>query len=148
MTARVDLRRRTLLRSVVVAALVAAIPAAWGQDPKNAIVQKEARAWLALADRDDGPASWKAAGQKFQAAMSAEEWTQALLSVRKPIGKAIQRAMTSTTFDSTFPGAPKEGTYAHVEFRTAFANRTEGGETITLEREADGAWRVIGYSIH
>ena len=147
MTASVDLRRRTLLRSVAVAALVAAMPAAWAQDPKNAIVQKEARAWLALADLDDGPGSWKAAGKKFQYAMSSAEWTEALAQVRKPIGKALQRAMISTTFDSKFPGAP-EGTYAHVEFRTAFTNRTEGGETITLEREADGAWRVIGYSIH
>jgi hypothetical protein len=32
-------------------------------------------------------------------------------------------------------------------FRTSFAKHTEGQETLTLEREPDGVWRVIGYSI-
>src|SRR5207247_445990 len=106
MITAVDLRRRTLLRSLAAASVLAAISAAWAQDPQSAIVQKEARAWLVLADRDDGPGSWKAAGKKFQDSMTTEQWTQALASVRKPIGKTVQRAIVSTTFDTSFAGAP------------------------------------------
>jgi hypothetical protein len=30
---------------------------------------------------------------------------------------------------------------------TNFANKLRGQETVTLERESDGKWRVLGYSI-
>jgi len=45
------------------------------------------------------------------------------------------------------PGAP-DGDYALLEFRTSFAKKTNSRETVTLEREADDTWRVIGYFIH
>ena len=32
-------------------------------------------------------------------------------------------------------------------YRTAFAKKTESVELLTLEYEADGVWRVIGYEI-
>jgi Protein of unknown function (DUF4019) len=34
-----------------------------------------------------------------------------------------------------------------VLFRTAFEKKTDAAETVTLEREPDGKWRVIGYTI-
>jgi hypothetical protein len=39
------------------------------------------------------------------------------------------------------------GDYAVLLFRTAFERQTVAGETVTLEREKDGRWRVIGYFI-
>ena len=146
MTITVDLRRRAVLRGLMIGAVLAATPPAWAQDAQSVTAQKVAREWLALADRGDGPGSWKAAGKKFQDSLTADNWTQALAAVRSPLGEVGQRAIIATNFDSSFPGAP-EGDYAHVEFRTSFAHKL-GGETITLEREADGAWHVIGYSIH
>ena len=78
--------------------------------------------------------------------MNLEEWKLAMQKVRTPLGTVQQRTVFNTEFDNSFPGAPT-GVYAHVEFRTAFA-RKSGGETVSLEREADGNWHVIGYSIH
>jgi hypothetical protein len=43
-------------------------------------------------------------------------------------------------------GAP-EGEYALIVYRTAYGNRVDTRETVTLERETDGTWRVIGYFI-
>jgi hypothetical protein len=37
---------------------------------------------------------------------------------------------------------------ALAQFRTTFAKKTDTRETVTLEHEADGAWRVVGYVIH
>ena len=139
--------RVTLVLTALVALAAFTAAGAWAQDPRNSEVQKLARDWLALTDKDDGAASWNTAGKKFQAAMSMEQWTGALIEVHRPLGKTLQRAVTGTTYDKSFPGAP-EGEYATIEFRTAFANRVDGRETVTLEREADGNWRVIGYSIH
>jgi hypothetical protein len=40
-----------------------------------------------------------------------------------------------------------EGDYALVGYVTNFAKRPEGHETVTLEHEADGTWRVVGYFV-
>jgi hypothetical protein len=109
-------------------------------------VQRAARDWLALIDRGDYAASWKAAGAKFRLAISPERWTEAVTQVRGPLGPLVQRSSLKTTFTRSFPGVP-DGDYSLVVFRTAFEKKTEGDETVTLEREADGEWRVVGYFI-
>jgi hypothetical protein len=57
-----------------------------------------------------------------------------------------QRTVVRTTFEKSFPGLPA-GDYALLLYRTAFAKQVDSEESVTLEREADGAWRVVGYVI-
>jgi hypothetical protein len=121
--------------------------AALAQDPRTTAVQQAARAFLALTDRDDGMASWQLAGKQFQNAITDVRWTEALHGVRVPLGSVVERALLSTKFTTNFAGAAAEGDYALLLFRTSFDNRTDARETVTLERESDGAWRVIGYFI-
>ena len=78
--------------------------------------------------------------------MPAGEWTKALHTYREPFGKVVQRAIVSTSFRTEIPGAP-DGNYALLQFRTAFDKKSEGHESVTLELEPDGKWRVIGYFI-
>lgn len=120
--------------------------AALAQDPKASAAQAEARDWLALADRSDAKASWNAAGKKFQEAMPMSGWTDALAKARDPLGSVKGRTIFKTGFKKTFPGAP-EGDYALIVYTTSFANKARSRETLTLERESDGKWRVVGYSI-
>ena len=120
---------------------------AQAQDPRATPVQQAALAFLALTDRDDGMASWQLAGKQFQNAISDAKWTEALHGVRIPLGSVSERALLSTKFTTSFAGAAAEGDYALLLFRTSFAKRTDARETVTLEREPDGAWRVIGYFI-
>ena len=140
-------RRQAML--VVTACCLPAIGIgpALAQDPRGTIAQKEARNWLALTDRGDGLASWRAAGKQFQSAITADKWADSLRMVRPPLGALIERSVLSTQFMKNIPGAP-DGDYAVLEFRASFANKTDSRETISLEHEADGAWRVIGYFIH
>ena len=63
-----------------------------------------------------------------------------------PLGAVLDRATVKTSFQTNFPGVP-EGEYALVSYRTRFANTLQGHETVTLEREADGNWRVLGYFV-
>ena len=116
------------------------------QDPQTTIVQKAARDWLALTDRGDAKASWNAAGKQFQNAISADRWAEGLKALRLPLGAIAGRTMLSTEFTKSFPGAA-DGDYAMLVFRTNFGKKTDGRETVTLQRESDGNWRVIGYSI-
>jgi hypothetical protein len=116
------------------------------QDPRASEAQRIAREWLALTDADDGQASWKASGRQFRDAISQERWAASLAKARVPFGALLQRTLQSVQFLREIPGQP-DGDYALLKFRTAFANKAVAEESVTLDREADGAWRVVGYFI-
>ncbi|MEJ7669871.1 MAG: DUF4019 domain-containing protein [Casimicrobiaceae bacterium] len=137
-----QLRRRQL---VALLALAACAPA-FSQDPRASEAQYVAREWFKLTDAGDAQAAWQAAGKKFQAAMTPEQWSQALAAQRSPFGALIQRTLNATDFRSNFPNQPP-GEYALLQFRTTFANRSVVIESISLERESDGRWRVVGYAL-
>jgi hypothetical protein len=134
-----------LLAALVVVAAAMPTPVL-AQDPQSTFVQKVARDWLALIDGESVLDSWGAAGSKFKQAITPARWGESLQEVRAPFGALEQRTMLATSFSKTLPGAP-DGDYALVQFRTTFAKKTAARETVTLERETDGAWRVIGYFI-
>jgi hypothetical protein len=140
--------RRGALR-VVLACCISAIGigSAVAQDPRATTAQKEARRWLDLTDHGDAAESWRAAGKKFQNAITADRWADSLKQVRPPLGELVKRTVLSTQLTKQIPGAP-DGDYALLEIRTSFAEKTDSRETVTLEHEADGVWRVIGYYIH
>jgi Protein of unknown function (DUF4019) len=133
-------------RSTFAAAAILWASAGVAQDPVTSAVQRVARDWLALTDRGDAGGSWDVAAKQFKSSISRERWIDALSKVRAPFGAFEQRAVLSTRFEKSFAGAP-DSSYAIVIFRTSFAKRADGQETVTLEREADGAWRVVGYGI-
>ncbi len=137
-------RRRAL--AVLSTCALAAMRLAVAQDPRVSDAQRAARDWLALSDAGDPLSTWKTAGAKFQAAMPPAEWGNAISKVRTPLGALVQRTLASTQTTNQFAGQPP-GDYALLVYRTAFANKTDASETVTMEREADGQWRVIGYSI-
>ena len=119
---------------------------AFAQDPRGSAAQAAARAWLEMTDRGDAEASWAAAGKKFQASIDAAKWAEALASARGPFGRTLSRTALSTKMEANPPGAP-EGEYATIIFETSFENAPRAGESLSLEHEADGTWRVIGYVI-
>jgi hypothetical protein len=136
--------RLLLLAAICLGALVAG--SALAQDPRATAAQAVAREWLAMSDSGDAEASWTAAGKKFQASIDVAGWREALAKARAPFGKTLSRAATSTKLETNPPGAP-EGEYAVIVYETSFENATGTGESLTLQREADGTWRVIGYVI-
>jgi Protein of unknown function (DUF4019) len=119
---------------------------ALAQDPEATTVQRVARDWLALTDSGDGGGSWDAAARQFKNAVPRDRWIESLKQARDPLGTVEQRSVLSTTFATSFPGAP-DGNYAIVLFRASFAKKADAAESLTLERESDGAWRVVGYFI-
>ena len=62
------------------------------------------------------------------------------------MGAAKSRTAVKTGFQRTFTGVP-DGDYARVGYATSFANNPQGHESVTLEREIDGKWRVVGYFV-
>lgn len=110
-------------------------------------MQRVARDWLALVDKLDAAASWKAAGERFQRATTPAFWIETLKRDRKPRGALLQRTVAATAFGYTGPELPEGGSYALVRFHSAFASDPNGVEEVTLEVGSDYAWHVIGYVI-
>ena len=144
MSVGTDHARRRALRLF---ARVRAPHAVRAQDPRAATVQRVAREWLALVDKFDAAASWKAAGERFQRATPPVLWIETLKRDREPRGALLQRTVAATDFGYTGPDLPDGGSYALVRFRSAFANDPTSVEEVTLEVGSDYAWRVIGYVI-
>jgi hypothetical protein len=138
--------RHALFCALLAIALACFATSGLAQDPASTTVQGAARDWLALTDADKAAASFDAAGKQFKNAVTRDGWVEALKKARDPFGKMEERTVLSTTFATSFPGAP-DGNYAIVLFRTSFAKKKDASESLTLERESDGAWRVVGYFI-
>ena len=122
-----------------------ALPAL-AQDAKSLAAQGAARAWLALTDHQDAKASYEAADPKFRNAMTLERWTEGLAKIRGPLGRIDRRTVTATKFTTKLPGFPA-GDYAVVVFRSTYSLR-QMQETVTLDLDSAGAWRVVGYSMN
>jgi hypothetical protein len=117
------------------------------QDPRAAEAQKAARSWLELVDKLDANGSFAAAGARFRAPITSEEWADAIAKGRAPLGAVEQRAVAETAFDKAKTDNGGEFEVALVRYRTSFAKKSDVSETITLERDTNGVWRVIGYLI-
>ena len=58
----------------------------------------------------------------------------------------MQRTLVQTSFRNELPGGT-HGEFAVLQFRATFDKAPDSGESVTLERDKDGAWRVVGYFI-
>ncbi len=145
MTMHHDGGRRALLAFALWSGLALLVAPALAQDPRTSEAQRVAREWLALSDAGDAKATHDAASAKFKGALTVDQWGQALAQARVPYGAVKARTLTAAQPALEAPNMPA-GVYVMLLYRTNFAAR-DASETITMEREADGIWRIVGYSI-
>lgn len=119
----------------------------WGVDlgPEKASAQESGLQWLAMVDDGEYGASWEAASKPFKEKVSKNQWQQALMGLRTPLGKVQKRSLMSASFHTALPGAP-EGEYVVLQYKTIFENK-HFIETVTPMLDSDGTWRVSGYFI-
>jgi len=147
---------RGLVASVVVltlGALMALAPTLAGEEDQEA-AKKEAVAamqiWLGEMDAGNYAKSWTDAGKTFRDAVPSDRWVTLSNNVRAPLGKLVERKFDSAAYQSGILSAdPKadKGTYVVAQFDTSFENMKYTRETVTVEKEADGVWRAVGYLI-
>ena len=126
--------------------LLAVASGATAQGEAEAAARDAAKAWLALLDNQEYDRTWKEAGSLLKAAVDQEKWSTKLAVTLGPMGKVKSRAVRSTEYSTTMPGAP-DGDYVTVIFDTTFENKQVAVETVPMIKEDDGAWRVSGYWI-
>ena len=117
----------------------------YAETPEAAAV-KSAESWLGIVDSGDYSKSWEGSAALFRAAVTKEQWQQAMDASRKPLGSLVSRKVKSTQYATSLPGAP-DGEYVVIQFTTSFSNKQSATETVTPMKDPDGAWRVSGYYI-
>ncbi|OAM91473.1 DUF4019 domain-containing protein [Termitidicoccus mucosus] len=108
------------------------------------------KAWLAGIDAGKYAQSWDDAATFFKKTLPRETWEAALKNNRAPLGalKSRQAFMAQELTEIPAPdGSRMKGEYAVVIFNASFANAPSIIETVTFEKESDGAWRAVGYFI-
>ena len=127
-------------------------PAAAASAPaaNNANAEKEtagklaAAGWLVLLDRRDWGRAWETSSAVFRNSVPLATWMDGIPKVREPFGAFVERAPANSSYKTTLEGRP-EGEYVSVIFVSKF-DKKELQEVVTTVREADGKWRVTGYS--
>jgi hypothetical protein len=145
-------------RSIVVAWLVAFLAAgavSMADGPEDA-AQSAADGWLGLVDSGNYAASWDQAARPLKGAMKQADWVQQAEAARAPLGKLVSRRLKSRQYTEKAPTTRViggrvytwgDGQYVVLQYDSAFANKASAGETVTAMADADGSWRVAGYSI-
>jgi len=115
-------------------------------ETQTSAAETAAAQWLAQVDAGNYAASWSEAAQLFKTKVSKEQWSQMAESTRGPLGKLNSRALKSSTYTTTLPGAP-DGQYVVIQYDSSFEHKKSAVETVTPMLDKDGQWRVSGYFI-
>jgi hypothetical protein len=135
------------LLAVVLAGLLAVAVSARADDAEQVAGAEEAALkWLALTDSGSYAQSWDQAAGMFQGAISRENWINAVVNARQPLGKVISRRVNSALYTRSLPGAPA-GEYVVIQYDTQFEHKAAASEFVTPFREQDGSWKVSGYYV-
>lgn len=128
------------------AAAKAAAPAATDKASaeKEAAGKLAAAGWLVLLDRRDWGRAWETSSSVFRSSVPLPTWMEGIPKVREPLGALVERTPTESAFKTELQGRPS-GEYVTVVFQSKFHQR-EAVEIVTTVRDADGKWRVTGYS--
>lgn len=140
------MRTRFLAAVLLIPTMAMFVPTAVHGQESNAAAQASAESWLALVDTQRYADSWEAAGAFFKTAVTSEKWQQAVRAARQPLGALKSRSLKSATATRTLPGAP-DGDYVVLQFDASLEHKGAAVETVTVARQADGKWRVVGYFV-
>jgi hypothetical protein len=103
-----------------------------------------AAGWLVLLDRRDWGRAWETSSAVFRGAVPLPAWMDGIPKVREPLGNLVERTAGDAVYKTSLEGRP-DGEYVSVVFDTKF-DQKQVQEVVTTVREADGKWRVTGYS--
>jgi hypothetical protein len=99
--------------------------------------------WLSLIDENKYPDTWGSLSDIFKKTMTKEQWLDDLEGFRKPLGKLLGRKLLHVTESSD----DELGEYLIIQYQSLFENNTSKGEAISVIKDSDNGWKVLGYTI-
>jgi hypothetical protein len=135
-------------RALGMSALFVLVSIAGGraQEPDTKAARAAVDSWLSLIDAADYAKSWDESATSFKNAITSEKWQAAVKTRRGTLGTLKSRTVKSATPATNPPGAP-EGEYVAFDFDAIFEHKPAAAERVTVIRDKDGAWRVVGYFV-
>lgn len=100
--------------------------------------------WLNLLDRKDWGTAYDTTSNVFRQAVTLGQWMDSIPKVREPFGVLVRRMPDETVYRTKLPGRP-DGHYVSTIFTSNFEKMTVD-EVVTTVLDADGRWRVTGYT--
>lgn len=105
---------------------------------------EQAALFVKLLDQQQPLKAWARTTRYFKNKLPPQRWLRLYRSQRQRFGRAVDRQLAGYRFASSFEQA-LDGLYLHVRFATDFEARAEVTERVTMYKDYDGRWRVIGY---
>ncbi|MDL5598423.1 DUF4019 domain-containing protein [Bacillus subtilis] len=141
------MNRRGIL-PLLVGLLFSVLTPAHAAGEAQAIEQAKAaaRAWLAVADREDYIRTWQQAASVLRRSTSQYDWVTLAVDLRSPLGALKQRELQGASYATQLPGLP-DGEYVILQYRSDFEHQDGATETVTPMRDSDGQWRVVSYFV-
>lgn len=103
-----------------------------------------ASGWLSLLDRRDWGRAWESSASMFRSTVPLPAWMDGIPKARD-IGNFVEREPAEAVYRNTLEGYPN-GDYVTVIYASKFSGKEDLVEIVTTVRDADGKWRVTGYS--
>lgn len=103
-----------------------------------------ASGWLSLLDRRDWGRAWETSAAMFRSTVPLAAWMDGIPKARD-IGNFVAREPAEAIYSKKLEGRP-DGDYVTIIYDSKFSGKEELVEVLTTVREADGKWRVTGYS--
>lgn len=114
-------------------------------------IPKEATAaadqWVKLIDNGDYDKSYDQATAFFRKAVTKSNWASQVKDARSPLGSVKSRKLLEGKYRASDIDAEPDMNSVDLEYETNFEKKDKAVETVSLSKEADGAWRVAGYYI-
>jgi hypothetical protein len=107
---------------------------------------KAAQAWLVSIDAGKYDQSWDEASALLKEKVTKEQWKQAMMSSRDPLGKSVSRKLERAQYTTRLPSAP-DREYVIIQYQSKYEKLESALDTAILTLEMDGKWRIVGFLI-
>ena len=114
--------------------------------PSALDIESQASAWFTLVDAGKADVSWSSAGALFRNALDPALWSAQLRAAREPLGPVTSRVLAVEQQLNALPAIP-DGEYIVRQYHSVYDRSRAVVETLTMQRESDDVWRVVGYFI-
>ncbi|MDL2329683.1 DUF4019 domain-containing protein [Desulfosarcina sp. OttesenSCG-928-A07] len=109
--------------------------------------QKAAEKWMPSVDGGHYTESWQMTSDMFKKKISQKKWVETAEATLEPLGPVVSRGLRAIVFTHTLPDHP-DGDYMVIRFNTEFQEDSDAVETVTLVKEKDNTWKIVGYFVH
>jgi hypothetical protein len=101
--------------------------------------------WMKLMDTEEYAAAWNSSSEGIRKDMSKFAWTTVAGGTHLILGEVKSRAFKAAQVK---PGSAGKFGPVSFEYVSSYTKSASVRETVTVVHEADGVWRVSGYTFN